>query len=439
VEEKGARIAKVKRIVMESSMDCELQESVNSLPPEWRGEPNEAGERFLIPQHRNQDPEGSLIKLSLIEMSAPTFEEGSHQIKCNVEPAVEIQERERPLSAILDVKDEVLDKVLQLFMKKPVWKKTDLFSHPSLKQYTSKVLSYILQNAIDSGFQLKDRNGRIGHLQAKGNVFAFTFAENDTMLDKLLVRDTGTFVDLPVHVPVVAEAVAEAPVPISAAHTNLTAKREAYAWPAFVGDRFNAVVLDWYIADVVLTAKEKRDHLLTLNWADPPPYARPLLAKTSENTNLYILGSKEIYNNAKEKIVPVGVEEDAYRNWLRTAKDRFVASKADLFASIKDGGVIFNMDEKAEDVRRANRAKNIGGRQCTTYTAGLLDKFSEWLVGTGFPENVKTKKDRCLFLDLLVREAVLSGKPGIIWVTPEEYEIFSEDENRPDLLRRLKE
>jgi hypothetical protein len=125
--------------------------------------------------------------------------------------------------------------------------------------------------------------------------------------------------------------------------------------------------------------------------------------------------------------------------WVNTAKDRFVSKKTDLFASIKDGGVIFNMDEKSADVKRAARAKNIGGRQCTTYQAGLLDKFSEWLVGSGFPEKVKTKKDRCLFLDLLVREAVLSSKEGIFWITPEEYSIFSEDEHRPDLLKRLKD
>jgi len=39
----------------------------------------------------------------------------------------------------------------------------------------------------------------------------------------------------------------------------------------------------------------------------------------------------------------------------------------------------------------------------------------------------------------LVREGVLSGKDGIFWITPEEYSIFSEDEHRPDLLRRLKD
>jgi hypothetical protein len=42
-------------------------------------------------------------------------------------------------------------------------------------------------------------------------------------------------------------------------------------------------------------------------------------------------------------------------------------------------------------------------------------------------------------LDLLIKEAVLSKKQGIFWVTPEELEIFNEPDNRSDLLKRLKE
>jgi hypothetical protein len=373
-------------------------------------------------------------------MAAPTFEEGSSQIKCKIDEPVSDPEHERPLSAILDVKDEVLDKVLKLFAKKPIWKKEDLFQHTSMKQYTTKVLSYILQNAIDSGFQLKDKNGRIGNLQAKDDVFAFTIGDKDTLLDRLLERQTGLNVDLPAFTAAVEEKI-ETPVmkPEVVGFSTLTTQRESYNWPEYIKERFTPTILEWHIADVVLSEKDKVDHLLKINWTDPPPYAKPLITKTSDGKNLYILGSKNIYNDAKEKITPVGAEEDAYRAWLKNAKDNFVSKKADLFASIKDGGVIFNMDEKSPDVKRASRAKNIGGRQCTTYQAGLLDKFSEWLIGAGFPEKVKTKKDRCLFLDLLVREAIISGKEGIFWVTPEEYSIFSEDENRSDLLKRLKD
>ena len=441
VEDKAIRIAKVKRIITESAMDCELQQAANSLPPDWRGEPRTDGSRFLIPQHRNQDPANTLIELPLSAMAAPTFEEGSYEIVCKIEESIIDSEHERPLSAILDVKDEVLDKILKLFVKKPIWKKKDLFEEESMKQYTKGVLSYILQTAIDSGFQLKDKQGRIGHLQSKSGVIAFTIGENDTMLDRLIDHEKGVSVELPIHPTselVIPEVSVSVPVE-SVGFSNLSNRREAQTWPVYIKERFSSEVMDWYIADVILNEKEKIEHLLNLNWSDPPRYAKPLITKTSDGKNLYILGSKNIYNNAKEKTTPIGSEEDAYRAWLKTAKDSFIAKRSDLFASIKDGGIIFNMDEKASSVTRAARAKNIGGRQCTTYQAGLLDKFSEWLVGSGFPEEVKTKKDRCLFLDLLVREAVLSGKEGIFWVTPEEYSIFSEDDNRSDLLKRLKD
>jgi hypothetical protein len=54
-----------------------------------------------------------------------------------------------------------------------------------------------------------------------------------------------------------------------------------------------------------------------------------------------------------------------------------------------------------------------------------------------FPENVSNKKNRCLFIDLLVREAILSKKEGIFWITPEEFEIYQEDEHRSFLLKQL--
>lgn len=438
VEEKGTKIAKVKRAIMESAMDCELQQTTNSLPPEWTGQEREDGSKFLVPQHRNEDAAETFIELTLAEMSAPTFEEGSREIKCNLQSSIPDAEHERPLSAVLDIKDEVLDKLLKLFLKKPVWKKEDLFKQASLRQYTKKVLSYILQNAIDSGFQLKDANGRIGYIQAKDGLFAFAVGENDTLLDKLLVKETAKEVRLPEYAAE-PETKPEPTAKPSIGFSDLTAKREAFGWPEHIKQVFSAEILEWYIADIVLTKQEKIDHLLHLDWSSPPIYALPLKTTTSAGKNMYILGSGEIFNDAKEKTTPVGEEEDAYRAWLKSAKDRFISKKMDFFASIKDGGIIFNMDEKASEIKRAERSKNIGGRQCTTYTAGLLNKFSEWLVGTGFPEKVKTKSDRCMYLEMLVRQSVKSGKDGIFWVTPEEYAIFSEDENRSDLLKRLKD
>jgi hypothetical protein len=68
----------------------------------------------------------------------------------------------------------------------------------------------------------------------------------------------------------------------------------------------------------------------------------------------------------------------------------------------------------------------------------LLNKFSEWLSGSGFPEKVNLKKSRCLFLELLIREAIIGKKEGIVWLTPEEYSVFDEDDNRADLIKRIK-
>ncbi len=438
VEEKATRIAKVKRIVMESAMDCDLQVSINSLPPEWRGEPNEKGEQFLIPQTRNQD--GKELRLPLSEMAAPTFEEGSYAIKCNIQPPEEDPRHERPLSAILDVKDEVLDKVMKLFAKKPIWKKDDLFAHDEMKQYTPKVLTYILQNAIDSGFQMKDKHGRIGHLQAKDGVFAFAIGDSDTLLDRLLKEDRGSVVPLPVHEAVAPVEEAPPMAPVESPVSTLAMQREAHDFPPYIRERFSPEVLDWYIADNVLTDKEKLQHLLALNWSDPPQYAKNLITETSEGKKLYILGSKQIYNDAKEKITPIGPEEDAYRSWVKAAKDRFVARKTDLSGTTNEDKMIsFNLDEKAADIKRAERSKTFKGRACTSYQAGTLNLFSEWLTGSSFPEQVKTKKDRCMFLDLLVRESILAEKEGLFWITPEEMSIFMEDEHRPDLLKRLKD
>jgi hypothetical protein len=420
VEEKAVKIAKVKRIIMESAMDCTLQDTVNSLPTEWR-------DGLMIPQTRNQDK--AMLTLPLSAMSAPTFEEGSYTLTCNIVEPTPDPEHERPLSAILDVKDEVLDKILKLFSKKPVWKKEDLFNHTSMRQYTDSVLSYILQNAIDSGFQLKDKNGRIGNLQSKDGVFAFTIGERDTMLDRLLKQEDGVPLDLPVHEKVVEAEVARPP-----AVSDLKAKRDEYSWPSYVKDKFSDEILDWYLVDNVLTEKERNDHLLNLDWSDPPIYASPLIVGDGL---LIVLGSKNIYNAAKEKITPVGEEEDAYQSWLKKAKDTFITRKDELFASLKEGNLIFNLDNKSKDVQKAVRSKTIGGMACTSFLIGTLNAFSEWLVGEPFPKEVSTKEKRCNYLDLLIRQAIINKKNGIYWITPQEFSVFSEEPNSADLRRRM--
>jgi superfamily II DNA or RNA helicase len=425
VEEKAIKIAKVKRVVMESAMDCDLQINNNNLPVEWRTQ-------LKIPQVRAQDRKE--LSLTLAEMSAPTFEPDVTDLVCKTTKPTQDPEHQRPLSAILDVKDEILDKVLKLFVKKPIWKKADLYSNPQMKQYSTNVISYILQNAIDSGFLLKDSNGRVGHLQAKDGLFAFAPGDNDTLQDRIIKRSEGT----PSALPIVEPGTPAQMQDLTGENIDIEAKREVYEWPPYIKSRFKNDILNWYVADNLLSEDEKVAHLLNLNWSEPPIYAQPLKASNKELL-LYVLGSKKIFNSAKQLITPVGAEEDLYQEWLKNSKDKFIDRKDELFASLKEKALVFNVDEKSEEIKRALRSKVIGGRACTSYTENVLNAFSQWLVGSGFPEEVKTKKDRCLFLDLLIKEAVLSKKQGIFWVTPEELEIFNEPDNRSDLLKRLKD
>jgi hypothetical protein len=426
VEEKGHKIAKVKRVVMESAMDCPLQKDINSLPIDWARE-------LKIPQIRAGDKKE--LVLSLTDMSAPTFDEGVQELTCKVVDQPPDLNHERPLSAVLDVRDEVLDKIIKLFVRKQIWRKEDLYSHSLMRQYTEGVLDYILQNAIETGFQLKDKRGRVGHLEAKDGVFAFGVGKDDTMLERTTYEPEISLVELPLYKTPKIEEVQQKP-----AISSLSVKTEEYKFPDFIKQRFTVDILEWYYIDNILSDTDRIDMMLSLDWSNPPIFAKPLLITKDDGDQMYVLGTKKIYNQQKELIEGLaGSDRDSYNKWINNAKDEFISKKNDLFASMKDGTLVFNLDEKASEIKKASRSKTIGGRTCTTYKETTLNMFSEWLVGEPFPEKVKTKVDRCMFLGLLVREAIKNKKEGIFWITPEEFNIFSEDEHRPDLLKKLKD
>jgi len=423
VEDKAIKIARVKKVVMESAMDCDLQYHVNNLPSGWKND-------VQIPQTRSQDNKTKTFTLK--EMSAPTFMEETESISCKLIPNEEDPDHERPLSAVLDVKDEILDKLLKLFIRKPIWKKDDLYSTDALKSYKPKVLDYIIQNAIDTGFQLKDKNGRIGHLQSRKNIIAFSVMENDTMLERSIKKSEGIEQDL--QIPETKEPEEE---------TKVEEKPEIkleHKFPDFIKQRFAKDVLDWYIVDMVLKPEDKIRYLLSLDWSEAPIYAAPLLARDDEEeVELYILGLNKVYDENHELITPTGGLKDLYNAWLEKAKDKYIENKDSIFASVKNQVLIFNIDEKASEIKKADRSKNIGGRTCGVYKVGLLNKFSEWLVEDEFPPEVKTKENRCLYLDLLVREVIIDEKEGIFWITPEEYEILNQPDNNADIRKRMKD
>jgi superfamily II DNA or RNA helicase len=405
VELRAKSIAKVKQVIMESAMDCPLQENINSLPEKWR--------KLEVTQRRSQRNEE--VTLTLEDMSSPIFGESS--VTCKIKQPKEDPDHERPLSSYLDVRDELLDIFMKLFLKKPIWKKSDLLESPKLRTYNQDVVIYILQNAIETGFQIKDVNGRIGYIESKEDMYAFTLGKFTSLQDRYIKQDTGKKIGLKVQ---------ENEVRIG----SLQDRQKAMKWSSFIKNKFSQEVLDWYVIDHVMTSEERIEHMLSIDWDNPPIFA-------VHTKGLKILGSKQIYNLSNEKIVPIGEQADEYNEWLKDRMTNFVESKNDYFASMnKNRDIIFNIDNTSSVLQRAERTKNLSGRACTSYDLNLLSLLAEWL-GTPFPNEIRVKTDRCQFISLLIRQAILKGKKGLVWIPPEEWSIFNEPENNKELRTKI--
>ena len=408
VEAKAKSISMVKQVIMESAMDCPLQTDINSLPTAWRN--------LEIEQRRAQDNE--LVTLPLSEMASPVFT--SNSITCNVQPSKPDDQHERPLSAYIDVRDELLDKFMKLFLNKPIWTLEDLYNSPQLRTYDKDVILYTIHNAIETGFQLKDRNGRIGFIESKGSMYAFTVNEYSSMQDRYIKEDTGKHVNLEPKINAAKEK------------STIKEKLSKLSISDDIKSRFDQITLEWYVLDHELNDQERIQHMLSLNWDNLPIYAKVLKAG-----DLKILGSKQIYNENNDLITPIGKQADDYHRWVKQRMDLFLASKTQYFGAMQDSRLVFNLDDKADELKRSERTKVFKGRACGSYLEPLLNKFAMWL-GFPFPESVKTKTDRCQFLALAIRQAVVDGKDKLLWWTPEEWSIFDEDSNRKDILLKLK-
>jgi len=406
VEIKARSISRIKNIIMEYAMDCKLQTELNTLPEEWN--------ELTINQTRSYKNES--VKIKLGSASSPIF--GDISGKCKTTEKPEDPDHERPLSSYLDVRDEILDKLITMFTRKPVWTLKDLEKSVELKSYTSEVLIYTLQSAIESGFQLKDANGRLGKLESKGDMYAFTTDTFNSLQDRLVKRDETK------HIPLRLQEVSEK---VSVSLDQAFSKMK---WLGDIKTRFPKEILEWYVLDHILHPRDRLEHMVSLDWSKPPVYAKRLKTK-----HFRILGSKQIYEG-REKIVPIGDQLDEYQRWVDDLKERFLSQQKNIFATMESKTLKFNIDEKEVEIQKAKRSKVIGGRSCGVYLVSILDAFAIWL-GTPFPDYIKTRSTRCTFLALLVRSAALEGK--IDWWTPEEWSILQEDENRKELLLKLKE
>jgi hypothetical protein len=437
VEKKAIGMAKVKQIMMGSAMDCTLESSVNTLPPEWQS--------LKVQQQRAQRSE--LVERKLSELVAPVFLENA-SFQCD--PVVDDGEyHERPLSAMLDVKDEILDKLRKMLRDKPVWTQADLYA--SLAPYDQKLIQYILQNAVSQGATFKGANGRSGRLEIKDGLVAFASGDNDTLVDRVIPLNTDSQT---VEIPQVQMRTAQAPIaeiPVGVAYEGIRTKLAEYKWGAPVAtnkkswikfwEQFSYEIQEWFYVDHELKGEERTQHILnTLNSGVVPAYLARLIVNGPRK--FYVLGPDEFYTPDKQKFVPIGADLDAYKNWLNGLKQRFVDGKNEYFAAMKGDAFVFNVDETKVPAERAARTKNIGGRTCSFFDEKIIRSFARWVGNIEFPpENSPeepNKKGKCAWLDLLARKAVVDKKPGISWYTPEEFAILSEESNRKDVLARMK-
>jgi superfamily II DNA or RNA helicase len=414
VEKKGAAIAKVRQVIAESAMDCALEHSVNALPAEWR--------TLKVPQKRNED--GETLHLTIEEMSSPTFLETSG-LKCHnkstftqayakklrkrleTESAQDIADdegvdvsaienllHERPLSAIMDVRDELLDKILSMIARKPVWTFKDVYASPEMKNYEPELVSYLLQHLIEAKVPVKSL-GRTGVLQATKGLLSFSQHEGETLQDKYLVA--------PEYVPAPLDAPAPVPAPAP------VQEKKEHKWPKELKlDHYSEEVKQWVYMDTVMSHADKVAHILA---GVEAPYATPLW---TEDGTMALFAPDEVYKG--EKIEPIGEDKDAVDAWIEALKQKYLANKDKLFASLKDGKIVFNLADDVP-VRKVDRSKGIGGKACTSYPVPILKEFMKWV---GVDDNPKTKTLTCDTLQFAVRQAVLDGK-DIVWYTPEEW------------------
>ena len=439
VEEKATKIAKVKKAIMESAMDCGLEKPANTLPLTWLQLPIEIddaskiGNDSYFVQIRSQgttQPEHKTLE----NLQAPIFI-SDYELQCAAQlDTVEDPNHERPLSAILDVKDEILDKVIDLFKKKPIWKQGDLLA--VMKKYDKNLVKYILQNAIAMGFKLKDSNGRIGHLESRKGLLAFAIGPNDTMMDRLLPNMEDQEADLPeIQVEAAAEPVKEI--------INVDKLVSDYKWPEYA-KTFPKEVLQWYFVDHIMSTKDRTTHIIdVLNESlyEAPLYASPLVVEISDDEYFYVIDNK-FYNNEYEQFEPIGDQKDAYEAWTKQRKQKFIDSRDSYFVAMERNdekqtrNIVMNVDHTDLPLKRAKPTKTLSGRMCTTYKAEFIQRFIE-LLGQTEPPGLQ-KEPRCMFLALVARKAILEGREGLVWWTPEEWEMLNGTKNSDEIRKALK-
>lgn len=461
VEEKAEAIARIKRVIQESAVDCSLQVMTNSLPQQWKD--------LLIQQVRSQDKKEITYKLS--DLSGPSFEEGSSPLVCHPHPAKDVEGYVRPLSAYLDVKDEVFNLLLKIFKNKPIWSREDILEHPDMIA-DKEVVQFLLDEARETHLRLKDSKGREGTLESKEDMYAFKpldMPEGATMLERVLTANEMEKSFIPIEHEKKEEEEKEEEEKEEEKKeerkeekvSELDMLRKNYNWKYGL-ENFPDDVLNWYLLDTEWTKDDKKEKFLLslFNTGDTSAaYIKDLIIevkerddqgrRTDKTINTFIaLGPSKLFNKKGEAVTPVGYEKDDYNIWINDHIERFVTAVKD------EGRVVCTMGKNKSkqsvikfgafsvqdgNIVREKREKTITAKECAFHLIPELTTLAKLLnPPNGFAEDVEKKDAMCVSLSVFSRNAHIQGNTTIYWVVPELMDILTSDTHKTTLRSKLK-
>jgi hypothetical protein len=432
VEPKAEKIARVRSVLERAAMDCPLRVV---LPPDW------LSDDFKITQEQSEGH--ASVEYTLKQMLPPTFLDPATPKACDpdVVPTFD-PEHDRPLSAILDVRDELLDVLTIRLREKPIWDKEDLLNalDPSCASMSEArqddrraVLLYTIQTAIDSGTRFQDAFDRQSILESRGTLYALRPLLEKTG-EPLGVRARTMRPSKPMEVPLPAPETKAVPT-VEVAPDLLETKRAELKLPGDALTRFEPAILNAYIFDHLLTDAERRSYLRAV-----PEFGDRLRVP---GTEILVLG----YQQYDPPEIPIGEDKTRVDAWIEARALKFteVIATGKLFASLNsDGKFTISKLEKVSDdkVVRAYTptSKTYLPTTCGTgaHPADVMKAFAKYVDkdGVGIPAPVDPKKDPlakvsgiCTYAELLARE-----ETNCVWLTPQELSILYGD---PTLKARM--
>jgi hypothetical protein len=408
VEVKAEKIARVRSVLERAAMDCPLRVV---LPPDW------LDEEFKIKQTQS---EGRVpVEYSLNQMLPPSFIRDA-STECVPSRSTPDKTHVRPLSAILDVRDEVLDQLERLLRDKPIWDKEALLT--ALGRYERSVRLYTIQQAIDTGRRFTDSFDRQSILETKGDLYTLTPILDADGKTHLTIDGTVRSRTMPRVRPGTAQLPesTKAPVPVVEVAPDLLAtKREGLTLPGDASTRFSPQILDAYIIDHLLTDAERRAYLR----------ANPTDRIQVPGTDILVLG----YGQYDPDELPIGDDKTKLEAWTEALALKFseIIAKNTIFASLNPEGklTISKLRKTSDDkvVRSYDPAsKTFLPTTCGTgaHPRDVMLAFAKVADarGVGIPATVTKVPDICTYAELLARE-----ETNCVWLTPQELSVLYGD------------